>query len=133
MKSPLKLDPIMQNEFNDNADPRPHHYILKLSLTAGVDRDVNPQDRGKPAFQQAILFLQRVKKWADSKGGPAAGIRAETLPVTEDGFPRVRLTCPPGTMSELKNVFSRKIRDVREIPLPKTPNHKSLWKRIFGL
>ncbi|MEZ0226650.1 MAG: hypothetical protein ACAH83_18990 [Alphaproteobacteria bacterium] len=121
----------MQNEFNDNADPRPHHYILKLSLSAGVDRDVNPEDRSKPAFQQAILFLQRVKKWADSKG--AAGIKAETLPVTEDGFPRVRLTCPPGTMSELKRFFARKIRDVNEIPLPKAPRNKSLWKRIFGL
>lgn len=122
----------MKNEFNHNADPRPHHYILKLSPTAGVDRDVNPEDRGKPAFQQAILFLQRVRKWAESRG-LAQGLRAETLPVTDDGFPRVRLTCPPGMMSELKNFFSRKIRDVNEIPLPKTPPQKSLWKRIFGL
>jgi hypothetical protein len=132
MKSRLKSLPIMQNEFNDNADPRPHHYILKLSLSAGVDRDVNPEDRSKPAFQQAILFLQRVKKWADASGA-AAGIRAETLPVTDDGFPRVRLSCPPGTMSELKHFFSRKIRDVNEIPLPRPPRKKSLWKRIFGL
>ena len=132
MKSPLESGPIMQNEFNNNADPRPHHYILKLSLSAGVDRDVNPEDRGKPAFQQAILFLQRVKKWAESKG-ISQGLRAETLPVTDDGFPRVRLSCPPGMMSELKNFFSRKIRDVNEIPLPRPPKQKSLWKRIFGL
>jgi hypothetical protein len=132
MKSALKLGPIMQNEFNDNADPRPHHYILKLSLSAGVDRDVNPEDRGKPAFQQAILFLQRARKWAENKG-IAAGFKAETLPVTDDGYPRVRLTCPPGTMSELQHFFARKIRDVNEIPLPKSPGNKSLWKRIFGL
>lgn len=122
----------MQNEFNHNADPRPRHYILKLSPTAGVDRNVNPEDRGKPAFQQAILFLQRVRKWAESNGG-AAGLTAETLPVTDDGFPRVRLCCPPGMMSEIRHLFARKIRDVREIPLPKAPKQKSLWKRIFGL
>ncbi|TAL35927.1 MAG: hypothetical protein EPN97_06710 [Alphaproteobacteria bacterium] len=122
----------MQNEFNNNADPRPHHYILKLSLSAGVDRDVNPQDRGKPAFQQAILFLQRVRKFAESKGAQP-GLKAETLPVTDDGYPRVRLTCPPGLMSEIKSLFARKIRDVNEIPLPKPPKQKSLWKRIFGL
>jgi hypothetical protein len=120
----------MKDEFNDNADPRAHHYILKLSLTAGVDRSENPRDKDKPAFQQAVLFLQRVKKWAEQRG---ESFTAEPLPVSDDCYPRARITCPPALMADIRNFFAPKISRVDEIPLPKPrPAHKSIWKRIFG-
>jgi hypothetical protein len=121
----------MKKPFNDNAPPRPHHYILKLSATAGADRD-NPADADKPPFQQAVLFLQRLKKWIGEKG-EAAHFRAEILPVTDDDRPRLRIACPPALMDDICNFFTGRISRVDEIPLPKPPKpSRPLWKRIFG-
>ena len=122
----------MKNDFNDNTGPRPHHYILRLSLTAGTDQLENPGDKDKPAFQQGILFFQRLKKWAEEKG-LAGDLKGEILPVSDDGHPRLRLACPPAMMTEIRTLFPRKIRHVDEIPLPApSKRKKSIWKLIFG-
>ena len=122
----------MKDEFNDNSGPRPHHYILRLSRTAGTDRVENPGDKDKPAFQQGMLFLQRLKKWAESKG-MGASLTTELLPVSEDGHPRLRLACPPALMEDIRAAYPRNIRHVDEIPLPgPSKNKKSIWKLIFG-
>jgi hypothetical protein len=122
----------MKKEFNDNSGSRPHHYILRLSRHAGADHAENPVDRDKPPFQQAILFVQRLKKWAEAKG-LAANLKTEILPVAEDGHPRLRLACPPAMMTEIRTLFPRKIRQVDEIPLPEPSRRKkSIWKLIFG-
>lgn len=119
----------MIKPFNENSGPRAHHYILKLSLNAGVDNKENPQDKGKPAFMQAVLFLNRLKKWAEKHG--AANMKTEALPATDDGFPRIRLACPPALLKDIRDSFPFRISRVDEIPLPRPPK-KSLWKKIFG-
>jgi hypothetical protein len=132
MKIRLESGPIMKDKFNDTSGSRPHHYILRLSRTAGSDRLENPGDRDKPPFQQAILFVQRLKKWAEAKG-LTSGLTTEILPVAEDGHPRLRVACTPAVMTEIQTLFPRKIRQVDEIPLPEpSKRKKSIWKLIFG-
>ena len=132
MKIYLESARIMKNDFNDNADPRPHHYILKLSRTAGADRAGNPGDKARPAFQQGVLFQKRLQKWAADKGQTDM-LKSEILPLSEEGRPRLRLACPPAMMEEINDLFARDIRQVDEIPLPEPSRQKkSIWKLIFG-
>ena len=121
----------MKDEFKDNADPRPHHYILRLSRHAGVKPLENPQDKAQPPFQQAILFLERLQNWAAASGA-GNQLKGEVLPVTEDGRPRLRISCPPQMMEGIRESFGQHIRHVDEIPLPKSSNKRPIWKRIFG-
>jgi len=118
--------------FNESAGPRLHHYILRLSLHAGVDHTENPQDADKPPFQQASLFLQRLMKWVGKKG-LAASFKGEILPLAEDGRPRLRIACPPALMSDICDSFPGKVAQISEIPLPlPVKQKKSIWKKIFG-
>jgi hypothetical protein len=131
-EKPPKVTPMpMKDEFNDNADPRAHHYILRLSRHAGVNRLENPEDEIKPPFQQAVLFLERLQNWA-AASGKTGELKGEVLPVTEDGRPRLRLACPPAMLEDIQNVFGQKIRAVDEIPLPKPKGKKPAWLRFFG-
>lgn len=115
----------MKKPFDENAAPRRHHYILKLSGEPGADE-------GAPPFQQAALFLQRLKGWIEEKG-QGTHFKAEILPVTDDDRPRLRVACPPALMEEIRSFFTGRISRVDEIPLPKPPRpDRPLWKRIFG-
>ncbi len=121
----------MKDNFNDKADPRAHHYILRLSRHAGVNRLENPEDEKRPPFQQAILFLERLQNWA-AASGKGGQLKGEVLPVTHDDRPRLRIACPPAMLAEIQNAFGPKIKTVDEIPLPKPKGKSPLWKRIFG-
>lgn len=118
------------NKLSDKDDGRQHHYVLHLTAHAGVDYRVNPKDVDKPPYSQAVLFMNRIKDWAKSRG-QEENLKAEALPVSSNNRPRLRVACPPSMIDEMQKSFPRKIAHVDEIPLPQPK--RPWWKKMFGM